>query len=120
MGDNINIGEALIITGFSMVVVFIGLTVISILIGLLKKLGEEKEEESMETWEIPIKKDEPVKEDQEVIIDDEELVAVIAAAIAASMGVSIPELNIKSIKRVAQTTPAWAVASRQEQISGKL
>ena len=47
------------------------------------------------------------------IVDDEELVAVIAAAIAASLGIAIPEINIKSIKRIPQNTPVW-VRSRKK------
>lgn len=116
MGDHVSIGQALIITGFSMVVVFIGLIVISMLIGALKRIGENKKTEITKSVVALVKDTESVMD----TVDDEELVAVIAASIAASMGISIPELNIKSIKRMPQTAPAWAVASRQEQISGKL
>ena len=116
MGDHVSIGQALIITGFSIVVVFLGLIVISLLIGLLKNISGDKKPEVAKTVVAPVKKEEQVINE----VNDEELVAVISAAIAASMGISVPQLNIKSIKRVAQTTPAWAVASRQEQIAGKL
>lgn len=116
MGDHVSIGEALIITGFSIAVVFIGLIAISMLIGLLRKIGEDKKPEVEKTVVTPVKKEDPVINE----VNDEELVAVIAAAIAASMGVGIPQLNIKSIRRIPQSTPAWAVASRQEQILGKL
>ena len=117
MGDHVSIGQALIITGFSIVVVFIGLIVISMLIDLLKNISAEKKPEVTKIVVAPV-----VKREEQVIneVNDEELVAVISAAIAASMGLSIPQLNIKSIRRIQQTTPAWAVASRQEQISGKL
>lgn len=116
MGDHVSIGEALIITGFSIVVVFLGLIMISLLISALKNISGDKKPEVSKVVETPAKKEEPVINQ----VDDEELVAVIAAAIAASMGVNIPQLNIKSIRRIPQTTPAWAVASRQEQISDKL
>lgn len=116
MGDHVSIGEALIITGFSIVVVFLGLIVISLLIDLLKNISGDKKDEVAKTVVTPVKKEEQVINE----VNDEELVAVISAAIAASMGLSVPQLNIKSIRRIQQTTPAWAVASRQEQISGKL
>lgn len=116
MGDNVSIGQALTITGFSIVVVFLGLIMISLLISALKNISGEKKVEVSKTVVTPVKKEEPVINQ----VDDEELVAVIAAAIAASMGVTIPQLNIKSIRRIPQTTAAWAVASRQEQISNKL
>lgn len=119
MGDHVTIGQALIITGFAIVVVFLGLIVISILIDALKVISgdkEDKKQEEVKSVVAPVKDEEPVIDK----VDDEELVAVIAAAIAASMGVSIPEINIKSIRRIPQTQPAWAAASRQEQISSKL
>ena len=116
MGDHVSIGQALIITGFSIVVVFVGLIVISMLIDLLKNISADKKPEVAKTVVAPVKKEEPITNE----INDEELVAVISAAIAASMGLYIPQLNIKSIRRITQTTTAWAVASLQEQISGKL
>ena len=116
MGDHVSIGQALIITGFSIVVVFLGLIAISMLIGLLKNISQEKKPEVTKTTVAPVKKEEQAINE----VNDEELVAVISAAIAASMGLSVPQLNIKSIRRIQQTTPAWAVASRQEQISRKL
>lgn len=116
MGDHVSVGQALMITGFSIVVVFIGLIIISMLIDLLKIMGGSNKPEVSKAVVTPAKKEEPVANE----VDDEELVAVIAAAIAASMGVGIPQLNIKSIKRVPQTVPAWGIAGRQEQISGKL
>jgi len=45
--------------------------------------------------------------------DDGELVAVITAAIAASMGVPQRSIKIKSFKRVGK---AWNDASRQENV----
>lgn len=116
MGDHVSIGQALIITGFSIVVVFIGLIVISLLIDLLKNISGDKKSEVAKPVVAPVEKEEIVANE----VNDEELVAVISAAIAASMGLSVPQLNIKSIKRMPQTTPAWAVASRQDQISRKL
>lgn len=120
MGDIISIGDALVITAFSMVVVFIVLVIISIFISVLKNIGVEKKKEATTVAASTIAKKAEVKE---VVVNnqnDEELVAVIAAAIAASMGVQIPEINIKSIRRIPQSIPAWGVAGRQEQIYSKL
>lgn len=116
MGDYVSIGEALIITGFSIVVVFLGLIIISLLISALKNISGNNKLEVSNPVVTPVKKEEPVINE----VNDEELVAVIAAAIAASMGVSIPQLNIKSIKRMPQNAPVWVAASRQEQLSDKL
>lgn len=121
MGDIISVGDSLVITIFSMIVVFVVLIIISFLISALKSVGGEKKVETKEQ----VVKQEPIKSDEnlqmaDTKVNDEELVAVIAAAIAASLGVSIPEINIQSIRRVEQKTPAWSVTGRQEQIFNKL
>ncbi len=100
-----------------MLVVFIVLLAISYLIDLLRIATNGKEENK----DIVVKDNKtieeiPVEED----LNDEELVAVIAAAIAASMGVGIPDINIKSINRISPTEPKWAETGRREYISGKL
>lgn len=122
MGDFISFGDSLIITVFSMAVVFLGLIVLAMLISVLKNIGGEKKEVATTKEPVaPIKTKEPIVEKiKETNVNDEELVAVIAAAIAASLGVSVPEVNIKSIRRIPQNSPAWSAAGRQEQIYGKL
>jgi sodium pump decarboxylase gamma subunit len=117
LGDIISVGDSLVITIFSMVVVFAVLAVIAFLIGTLKNIGGEKKVETVKEVVAQVEVKEPMLD---TTINDEELVAVITAAIAASLGVSVPEINIKNIRRMPQTTPAWSVASRQEQIFSKL
>lgn len=126
MGEYINFGDSIVITIFSMVVVFVGLILLAMLISVLKTIGGKadkggvaKEAVASDKVEKTIAK-ENISEVEKDTVDDEELVAVIAAAVAASLGVSIPEVNIKSIKRVPQRNLAWSTASRQEQIYGKL
>ena len=123
MGDKITISEALMITVTSMIVVFAVLTLIAWMIGLLKNLGKE----SVKKQPAPPKKDEQlisvsdeiqgeVEEDE----DYEELIVVISAAIGASMGLKLPNINIRSIKRINQNTNAWREMSKQEHFYGKL
>lgn len=50
---------------------------------------------------------------------NEELVAVIAGAIAASLGVSTQDINIKTIRRATQSSTPWSITNRQEQLYGK-
>ncbi|NMB27831.1 MAG: OadG family protein [Tissierellia bacterium] len=107
MGKDISIVDSLIISLVSMVAVFVVLAIIYYLVDLLKIVASKKNEKTEE----PI-----VKED----LEDEELVAVIAAALAVSLGVSIPEVNIKSIKRISSTASRWAEVGRREQTTGKL
>ena len=120
MGDKITISEALMITVTSMIVVFAVLALIAWMIGLLKNLGKE----SVKKQSAPPKKDEQLisvsDEIQGEVEEDEELIAVISAAIAASMGLEIPNINIRSIKRINQNTSAWREMSKQEHFYGKL
>lgn len=123
MGNYITIGDSLIITVFSMAVVFVALIGISYLIDLLRIASDRNGNTKGSNKANAIEEKEVKKVEESSVqknLNDEELVAVISAAIAASLGVSIPEVNIKSIKRVPETTPAWAAMGRREQILGKL
>ena len=118
MGNEVTMSEALIVTVVSMVVVFLVLILISYLIGLLKKFGAEKPK-SIEKREMSVVKEESIQGSQSEI-NQEELVAVISAAVAASMGLNIPDIRISSINRVPQQTTAWREIGKQEQLFGKL
>lgn len=122
MGEIISLGDSFLITIFSMLVVFTGLIILAFCISTLKNIGSEKKvKEVKDEVKEKVKEADPIVEvAEESNLNDEELVAVIAASIAASLGVSIPEINIKSIRRVPQNTPIWALAGRQESINGKL
>jgi len=58
----------------------------------------------------------PVQE-EEVATNDEELVAVIAAAVAAQLGTSTSNLVVRNIRRVADAAPAWGKAGIVDQMS---
>ncbi len=52
--------------------------------------------------------------------DDEELVAVITAAIVASTGRMPHNFVVKQIRQVVDLTPTWGVTGRINQINGRL
>ena len=52
-------------------------------------------------------------------MDDEELVAVITAAIAASLNTSTYNLRIKSLRRIDNNQPAWNIAGIRETINNR-
>lgn len=66
------------------------------------------------------KYDDEVTEYQDHKNNETELAAVIAAAIAVSMGISPQELNIHSIKRISQIGPAWSRVGRENQVANKV
>lgn len=121
MSEYLSIGDSLVITLFSISMVFLVLVVISIFIALLKNLdGKEKTQTREETKIVTKSSPEILETEEDSIKNDEELVAVISAAVAASLGVSVPQINIKNIKRVNNDSPAWSRAGRQEQVYSKL
>lgn len=70
----------------------------------------------------PITKEPAVEDtiDTEDTIDNVELVAVITAAIAASLHTSTHNIVVRNITRTNDATPSWAKIGRVDQISSKL
>ena len=56
----------------------------------------------------------------DAIDDEEEIVAVIAAAVAASLNYSTHDIIVRSVRRVSPNTPVWNRAGRNQQIAGRL
>lgn len=56
------------------------------------------------------------EEAEESTMDNQELIAVITAAIAASMGTSSNGIMIKSLRRSRTNAPAWGREGRNEQV----
>ncbi len=120
MDNNISLGQGFLITIFSMAIVFLVLLGISFLIDVLRRAVAEdkpKLEESKKLEEKAVAVEESPAKKEEVDLEDEhELVAVIAAALACSMGVELPDINIKSIKRVNSNDTSWQNVARREQV----
>lgn len=109
-GIEISMADAGVITLFSMGIVFATLLLISFVLDLFKVIFTEKKKE---TAAAPVAPATPapapaVKE------DDDELVAVITAALAAHMGKSTDQLIVRSIVQTGGQQPAWAQAGRME------
>lgn len=62
----------------------------------------------------------PASAPVEVVADDSELVAVIAAAVAASLGTTPERIRVTNIVRTYDTTPTWGQAGRREMIDNAL
>ena len=122
MGEYISFSQGLLVAVVSIVAVFVVLILIAFLISGLKafsgedkKKVESKAEAKKESVNIPLV---TIQEDPNQIT--EELVAVIAAAIAANLGMNIPDINIKSIRRVPQMTTTWSNVGTMKGIMGRL
>lgn len=121
--DGITLGESLVVTAFSMLLVFAALIAISLILSAFKLLGnrqEKKPSNQAKAKEVPSKESKPT----EVIIneqiseeDDLELIAVITASIAATLSKPMSSIVVRNIVRVPQSTPVWGSVSRQEMIN---
>jgi Na+-transporting methylmalonyl-CoA/oxaloacetate decarboxylase gamma subunit len=130
MGNEVTMSEALVVTLVSMSVVIVVLVLISLLIGLLKNMSTEKPKKQKEVVSTATigkvdntadnTETKPVAVTEDPQEDEEELIAVITAAIAASLGLNIPDINISSIRRTNQGTNIWREVSKQEHLYGKL
>ena len=120
MGEYISFSQGLLVAVVSIVAVFVVLILIAFLISGLKAFsGEDKKKVESKAKEVneavqPM----VVTEDSNGIT--EELVAVIAAALAANLGMNIPDINIKSIRRVPQMTSTWSNVGSMKQTMGRL
>ena len=69
------------------------------------------------------KKPEPVQKVNNIVAveeteeNDEELIAVIAAAVAATMNTSIHNIVVKNVVQVNDHSPSWAKTGRIEQMN---
>lgn len=100
---------------FGMVVVFSILLCIMIAIYILEKIagGSKKAPaKAISAEETTMDKEEK----EEVLEDYGELVAVISAAIAASLNTSTHNIVVKNITRTTDHTPVWSRISRIEQL----
>ena len=111
-------GYGLIVTLIGMGIVFI---VLIFLVYLLEgiRIFANKDKEKKEAKTIETIEELPIVEEKTEEKDDEELIAVITAAIAQLMG-SQSNLVIKSIIRISDQTPIWAKAGRQDQMLNRL
>jgi sodium pump decarboxylase gamma subunit len=122
-GETISLVEGLIVTVLGMLVVFMALIFLMVIIQVMEKVLYRR---SGNKADIKVSKVEPAEETKEVEAnnpkqqDDLELVAVIAAAIASSMGIQPDDLVIKNIVRLPETAPVWSVASRLDQMNRRL
>ncbi|MTI71249.1 MAG: hypothetical protein FH751_13445, partial [Firmicutes bacterium] len=103
---NVSLSEGLIVTVFSMFIVFLTLIVIClVLFGFKKLFYKENNKTLKKKTKKPERKRETIENKNE---DEEELVAVLTAAVAQCMGKNSSQIRIRNIKRIKQNTSAWS------------
>ncbi len=117
LSDAFSAGGMTTVVGLS--IVFGVLLVLMIVLYLFKVIfykdpNKAKKEVKVET---PVEK--PVEVMAEVTEDEDELIAVLTAAVAASLNTSTYNLNIKSYRRIDSARPAWNKAGLNETIANR-
>lgn len=117
-GNGVSLGEALATGGettvIGLAIVFAVLIILMIVLMLFKVIFYKAPKKQSEP--APVTENaEPVKED----MDESELIAVLTAAVAASLNTSTYNLQIKSYRRTDNKMPAWNKAGVTETINNR-
>lgn len=126
-GQGVHIGEAmsegLKVTGLGLTIVFAVLVILMIVLYLFKVIFyKDPSKQAKPADSAPAETPAPVQTavPEEDGVDEEELIAVLTAAVAASLNTSTYNLKIKSYRRVNNNTPAWNKAGVNETINNRL
>ncbi len=105
----------LITTVLGMGITFVALVVLQFVTAFMEKLAVKKEE-------VPVSG--PVQDKSQDTSDDEaqneELIAVLSAAVAMQMQTSVSNIVIKNIERIEDNSPAWNKAGIMEQLNNSV
>ena len=119
------LGEKLLASSYvailGMAITFVALVILWGLIIIMGKMlnttGPKKEAVKVQKAPVETK---PQATEEDSSVDDEELIAVITAAVAASMNTSTHNIVVRDIVRVVDETPAWGRAGRTDQMNTRL
>lgn len=122
--DSMTVGEKLLnglgITILGMGVVFVVLIIISLALDLLRITAGGNDKKKATADKEAVKADPVVNATASAQEDDEEIIAVIAAAIASLTGNSVESFFIQSIHPVPQKSTVWGAVGRQERMLNRL
>ncbi|KXZ38909.1 sodium pump decarboxylases, gamma subunit [Alkalithermobacter thermoalcaliphilus JW-YL-7 = DSM 7308] len=99
-------------TFLAMVIVFVVLILIMFCVSLMNRVLIERQKSKQEVESVSLK--EEVYEEEDT--NEEELIAVITSAIAASLNTSTSNIVVRNIIRTNSIDPAWSKAGRVEQM----
>ncbi|NOR10796.1 MAG: sodium pump decarboxylase subunit gamma [Desulfovibrionaceae bacterium] len=110
----------LITTILGMGITFSALVILQFIISWMDKiLNNSRGEQTITPATVPIAEKSPDAK-EEVLQDDNELVAVIASVIAMKMKTSVENIVIKNIEKLDDRSPAWNRAGIVEQMNSRL
>lgn len=125
------LGEKLIASGYvillGMIITFVALILIWFLTALMSKVIQKIESKNsvakVKTQPAPSPKQTastaPIVANVVNEEDESELIAVITAAIAASMNTSMHNIRVSNIRRISDSTPIWGKSGRSEVMNAR-
>ena len=121
-GQGVQLSEALSFGGLTAVtglsIVFGVLVVLMIVLYLFKLIFYKDPKKTAKPVEV-VKETPVVETKAEDDVDDDELIAILTAAVAASLNTSTYNLNIKSYRRIDDVRPAWNKQGLRETIESR-
>lgn len=114
-GETISFGEGLIVTALGMSVTFVTLIALSFLLDLLRMLFYKEPQKAP----VQVVNSAPVVEESVEEGNEEELIAVISAAVAAAMQTSTHNIVVRNIVRVGDQSPTWNRLGKVEQMGSR-
>lgn len=115
------LGEGLMVTAVGLIIVFSVLIILMLVMMAMKKIfykEPQANDKKAETQTVDTHSGETA--DAEVLNEeDPNLIAVLAAAVAASLNTSAYSLKIKSYRRVGNNAPAWNKAGLRDTIDSR-
>lgn len=123
--DTMTLGErllaGLLVTAVGMMIVFFALFILFALIKIMGRLMDRRRGKvpgklTPEIPDVPVVKEVPIEVNQSSRVDDQALVAVITAAVAASLNTSTNQIVVKNIVRTGYGAGPWASSGLNEQI----
>ena len=121
-GQNLSLGEALAMGGqttvIGLAIVFAVLIILMIVLSLFKVIFYKKPKTQAAPAAAPAQAA-PVEKETADDTDEEELIAVLTAAVAEILNTSTYNLRIKSYRRTDNKMPAWNKAGVTETINNR-
>ena len=121
-GQNLSLSEALAMGGqttvIGLAIVFAVLIILMIVLSLFKVIFYKKPKTQAAPAAAPAQAA-PVEKETADDTDEEELIAVLTAAVAASLNTSTYNLRIKAYRRTDNKMPAWNKAGVTETINNR-
>lgn len=117
LGDKITMADTLMVTVFSMGIVFATLIAIYIILKGFKVLFYKEKKDNVTKVKKEALKETTVTKEYMLNQENEELIAVLTAALAASLSRPASDISIRKITRTNQSSSIWSRAGRIEQMN---